>query len=65
MRWLIVVALLAIVAALGSALFFLMRDGGRGERTVAALTWRVGLSVGLFLFMLLAVWMGWITPRGG
>lgn len=63
MRIVIVLALLAIVASLGSALFFMMRDGGRGQRTVRALTLRVGLSVVLFLFMLLAVWMGWINPR--
>lgn len=64
MRIVIVLALLGIVASLGSALVFMMRDGGRGQRTVRALTLRVGLSVALFLFMLLAVWMGWLQPRG-
>ena len=63
MRIVIVVGLLGVVAALASALVFLMRNGGRGQRTVQALTLRVGLSIALFLFMLFAVWMGWLEPR--
>lgn len=63
MRLLIVIALVGIVASLGSALVFLMRDRGAGRRTVQALTLRVGLSVLLFLFILFSYWMGWISPR--
>lgn len=54
----IVVALLAIVASLFSGLVFLTRDGGHSRRTLRALTWRIGLSVGLFLLILLAVATG-------
>ncbi|HOX89582.1 MAG TPA: twin transmembrane helix small protein [Burkholderiaceae bacterium] len=63
MRLLIVIALVGIVASLGSALVFLMRDRGTGRRTVQALTLRVGLSVLLFLFILFSYWMGWVQPR--
>jgi hypothetical protein len=63
MRLLIVIALVGIVASLGSALVFLMRDRGTGRRTVLALTLRVGLSVLLFLFILFSYWMGWVQPR--
>lgn len=63
MRVVIVIAFTAILAALAVALVFLMRDGGRGHRTVLALSVRIGLSVALFLFMLLAIWMGWLQPR--
>lgn len=63
MRLLIVIALVGIVASLGSALVFLMRDRGSGRRTVQALTLRVGLSVLLFLFILFSYWMGWVQPR--
>jgi hypothetical protein len=31
---------------------------------VRALTWRIGLSIGLLLLMLVAGRMGWITPHG-
>ncbi len=54
----IVLALLAIVASLFSGLVFLTRDGGDSRRTLRALTWRIGLSVGLFLLILLAVATG-------
>jgi hypothetical protein len=68
MKWLIAAALLAIVAALATAgLFMLRRDGGaagRDKRMARALAVRVALSVALFLFILFAYWMGWITPTG-
>ena len=63
MRIIIVIALIGIVFSLGSALFYLMRDKGTTNRTVNALTVRVGISVALFLFILFSYWMGWIAPR--
>jgi hypothetical protein len=45
--------LLAIVASLFSGLFFLYKDRGAGERTVRALTLRIGLSVALFAMLLI------------
>ncbi len=63
MRIIIVIALIGIIASLGSALVFLVRDRGSTSRTVNALTVRVGLSVTLFLFILFSYWMGWIEPR--
>ena len=63
MRIVIVLALIGIVFSLGSALFYLMRDKGTTNRTVNALTIRVGISVALFLFILFSYWMGWIAPR--
>ena len=52
-----------IFFSLGSALFFLMRDRDDSDRIVKALTWRIGLSVLLFLILLLAFAMGWLTPH--
>ena len=63
MRIIIVIALIGILFSLGSALFYLMRDKGTTNRTVNALTIRVGISVALFLFILVSYWMGWIAPR--
>jgi hypothetical protein len=63
MRIIVVLALIGIIASLGSALVFLIRDRGGSSRTVNALTVRVGLSVALFLFILFSYWMGWIEPR--
>lgn len=75
MTTLIVLALVAIVAALASAgVFMLRRDGqpadsategqARRSRMARALAWRVGLSVTLFLLILLAWSLGWIAPTG-
>ncbi|MBA2547363.1 MAG: twin transmembrane helix small protein [Burkholderiaceae bacterium] len=63
MRIIIFLALAGIVLSLGSALVYLIRDKGKTNRTVNALTMRVAISVALFLFILFSYWMGWITPR--
>jgi hypothetical protein len=63
MKIFIAFALLAILAALGSALVFLMRDKGKTNRTVQALTLRVALSVALLAALWFGYWMGWIEPR--
>ena len=57
-------ALVLILASLGSALFFLMRDKGKSNRTVQALAMRVALSITLFLILLGSYHMGWIAPTG-
>lgn len=64
MRVLVLVVFLGIIVSLGSALVYLMRDRGNSNRMAYALTWRVGLSVALFLFVLLAHYLGWIESTG-
>ena len=61
----IIVALfLGIIASLASGLVYLVRDSGDSRRTLRALTWRIGLSVGLFLFLMILIFTGVITPHG-
>lgn len=62
---LIIVFIIIILYSLGSALFFLVKDHGEGDRTVKRLTWRIGLSIVLFLFLWVSHQMGWIEPRSG
>lgn len=64
MKWIFAVAFLLIIGSLGSALFFLVRDQGRTRNTLHALGWRVGFSVALFAFIMLAQYFGWIQPGG-
>lgn len=59
----IIAFLLFIFYALGSALYFLVRDKGDSTRIVKALTWRIVLSIILFLFIMLAYMLGWIEPH--
>jgi hypothetical protein len=60
----IIVMLLLIVGSLFSALTFLYKDDGKGERTAKALTLRISLSIALFIFLMLGFYFGFIPARG-
>ena len=60
---LVIIALGGIVFSLGSALFHLSRGKGDPQKMVRALTIRVGLSVGLFILLMVAWYFGWISPH--
>jgi len=64
MKIIVMLAFLGILGSLASALVYLMRDKGGTNRTVNALTVRIGLSIALFLFVLFAHHMGWIQSTG-
>lgn len=61
----IIIGFLAfIVFNLGAGLYHMMRDKGESDRTLKALTWRIGLSVALFLLLMLGIATGVIEPHG-
>ena len=68
MTYLVAIAFLAILASLATALFFMMRDGTNGKAKTSnmakALAFRIGLSVLLFVCILIAWKMGYIQPTG-
>ncbi len=64
MKIIVIAGLIAVVASLFSALFFLYRDRGHGTRMLRMLAVRVALSMSLVAFLVLSYWMGWITPVG-
>ena len=64
MKIIVALAFILILSSLGVALFFMMRDKGKRNKTVNALAMRVGLSITLFLLLLAAYKMGWIAPTG-
>ena len=64
MRMLALLILLAIIISLGSALRYLVSDDGKTDRVVKALTWRIGMSVGLFVLLMVAWYFGLIQPHG-
>ncbi len=61
---LIVAFLIVIVWNLGAGLYYMLVDKGQTKRTVDALTRRIALSVALIAVVILAMYMGWITPHG-
>ncbi len=73
MKTVIVLMLVAVLVALASAGVFMLRKGdggaadgeaGRDRRMARALAFRVGLSVALFLLVMLGWAMGWVRPGG-
>jgi hypothetical protein len=68
MKYFVLVAFLAIIGSLGSALFFMLRDGRNGKpkssNMARALAFRVGFSILLFVCILLAWKFGYIQPTG-
>lgn len=63
MRIVVLLFIGLILASLFSALYFLMKDKGGSVRTVKALTVRVVLSIALFVLLLLAFQLGFMTQR--
>jgi hypothetical protein len=63
-RLLVIAILIAIIASLGAALFQLATGKGDSSKMLKALTWRIGLSVALFIVLLLAWRAGIIKPHG-
>lgn len=64
MRFVVIAFLIVILASLGSALFYLVRDKGSGTRTVKALTIRISLSITLFVLLMLSYYFGLVPSRG-
>jgi len=64
-KWLVLVIFFAIILSMASAMLHLVHDyRGESKRMVRALSWRIGLSITLFI-VLWATWkLGWIEPRG-
>ena len=61
-RIVVVAMLIAVIVSLGSALVHLTRGGS--EKLVRALTWRIGLSMALFILLMIAWYVGLIRPHG-
>jgi preprotein translocase subunit SecG len=70
MKYFVVIAFVLIIASLAGALIAMMRgdsgsgDAQRSRRMARALTVRIGVSVLLFLAVIVAYHMGWIQPTG-
>ncbi|GMR00772.1 MAG: hypothetical protein BMS9Abin19_0109 [Gammaproteobacteria bacterium] len=55
--------LLVVLISLGSALVA-MAKGDKSDKMLKSLTWRIGLSVAIFILLLIGRAMGLITPHG-
>lgn len=68
MKLVVLLLLALVVAALAAAGVFMLRkrpaEQDSERRMAHALAWRVGLSVAIFLLVLLSWRMGWLQPTG-
>ena len=64
MKYLVLLAFLAIFASLGTAMYFMLRQGSKGNKMALALGMRVGISILLFVCILAAWKLGYIHPTG-
>ena len=65
MKLVVILILLAIVASLGSGLWFLAKDDQGSTRVLTALKIRVVLSAILIAFLIVGYFQGWILPNAG
>jgi VIT1/CCC1 family predicted Fe2+/Mn2+ transporter len=63
MKIIVLLFVVFILGSLFSALYFLLKDKGRSDRTVKALTIRVVLSVTLFALLILGFYSGLISNK--
>ena len=62
MKLIVILILAAILASLGSGLYYLSKDGQGSPRVLKALKIRVALSITLIVFLLVSYGIGWISP---
>jgi hypothetical protein len=55
---------LAVLYNLGAALYYMVTNQSASGRTARSLTWRIGLSVGLIVLVILGILTGLIEPHG-
>jgi len=60
----IFILLILIGVSLASGLFFLTKDDSASKRLVTSLTFRIVLSILLFVSLIIGFVFGWITPHG-
>ena len=64
LKTLIVIVFLSIIASLANALYHLIKHKETSEKTVKALTFRIGISLVLFIAIAIAGMTGILQPTG-
>ena len=63
-KTIILFLLVLIIISLAAGMFTLIKDRNKTDRTVKFLTFRIVLSVSLFVLLAVSFFMGWIQPHG-
>lgn len=62
-KTIVIFVLFLVISSLFTALYSMIKDKGQSTRTVKMLTMRIGLSIGLLIFLLIGYQLGWIAPH--
>lgn len=62
MRYVVFALMIMVLYSLGSACFYMLRSRD-SEKMAKALTWRIGLSVLIFVLLFVAFAAGWWQPH--
>ena len=61
----VIILFIIILYCLGSGAYYLVsRKKGHSQKLAQALTWRISLSIGLFILIIIAYFLGWAHPHG-
>ena len=60
----IVLMLLFVIFSLGQALFHMVKGKEHSDKMLKSLTWRIGLSVFIFILLIIGQAVGLIQPHG-
>lgn len=63
-KWLVYALMISIVWALMSGLYFIVYKRDKSTDAVKALTFRIGLSLALFMLLFVGYALGWWHPHG-
>lgn len=63
MNFVVVLLIVVILYSLISAAIAMVRHRNNPERMAKALTWRVSLSLALFVLVIVSFLMGWVEPK--
>ncbi len=63
-KTIIILAFILILFSLGTALLHMMKNKEQPEKLAKALSYRIGLSVILFIFLVIAILSGLLKPHG-
>jgi putative copper export protein len=63
-KLLVIAFLIVILWNLGAGLYYMMVDKGTTDRTVRSLSWRIGISIVLFLLVMVGIYTGFFKPHG-
>jgi hypothetical protein len=59
----IVILLFLIFVSLAVGLWYLWKGDDNSTGVAKSLTWRIGLSILLFVLLMAGFWLGWIQPQ--